>query len=102
MNFVAAFFLLSAAFVDFCRRRWISSSWLYDAVAGGCECGERERERERKKRKVLSWWWWCNVAEEARGRCAAFSLFSAALQAKKVLVGTRMMCLFMFASPVFL
>jgi hypothetical protein len=32
VNFVAAFFLLSTAFVDFCRRRWISSSWLYDAV----------------------------------------------------------------------
>jgi hypothetical protein len=99
VNFVAAFFLLSAAFVDFCRRRWISSSWLYDAVAGGCECGERERER--KKRLVVSWWW-CNVAVEAPGTCAVFSLFSAALQAKKVLVGTRMMCLFMFSSPVFL
>ncbi|KAH9576438.1 hypothetical protein CY35_01G161000 [Sphagnum magellanicum] len=50
---------------------------------------ESERERERKKRQVLSSWWWCNVAEEARGRCAAFSLFAAALQAKKVLVCRR-------------
>jgi hypothetical protein len=53
VNFVAAFFLLSAAFVDFCRRQWISSSWLYDAVAGGCECGEREKEREKKTASVV-------------------------------------------------
>ncbi|CAK9192967.1 unnamed protein product [Sphagnum jensenii] len=49
---------------------------------------ESARERKGKKRQVLSWWW-CNVEEEARRRCAAFSLFSAALRAKKVLVCSR-------------